>query len=220
MIIVIGGIKGGSGKTTLATNLTVLRSLKGSKVLLIDADEQRSAYDWACKREGMNIKTTWSTIQLSGKYANSQIMKMVDDYEDIIVDAGGRDTTSQRSVLSIADLFIIPFKPRSFDIWTLGTVKSLISEVRASNSKLKCLSVINQADSRGEDNQQALDILNDCSDFTCFTGSIGHRKSFANAAADGLGVVELKSQDKKATGEIKELYEYIYNTCLTDVKSV
>lgn len=47
MIIVVGGIKGGSGKSTLTTNLTVNRALEGKRVLLVDADEQRSASDWA-----------------------------------------------------------------------------------------------------------------------------------------------------------------------------
>ena len=37
MIITVGGIKGGSGKSTVATNLVVLRSLEGRDVLLVDA---------------------------------------------------------------------------------------------------------------------------------------------------------------------------------------
>ena len=43
MIVVIGGIKGGSGKTTPATNLTVMRTLEGRNILLVDADDQCSA---------------------------------------------------------------------------------------------------------------------------------------------------------------------------------
>ncbi len=46
MIIVIGGIKGGSGKTTVATNLAVMRSGKGNDVLLIDADDQETSTDF------------------------------------------------------------------------------------------------------------------------------------------------------------------------------
>lgn len=50
MVIVSGGTKGGSGKTTLATNLTVMRSEKGYDVLLIDADDQESATDFTVVR--------------------------------------------------------------------------------------------------------------------------------------------------------------------------
>ncbi len=39
LILVVGGIKGGSGKTTVATNLCIMRALAGSDVLLIDADD-------------------------------------------------------------------------------------------------------------------------------------------------------------------------------------
>jgi chromosome partitioning protein len=40
MIYTIGGIKGGSGKTTIATNLAVYLARKGKEVLLGDADDQ------------------------------------------------------------------------------------------------------------------------------------------------------------------------------------
>ena len=56
MITVIGGIKGGSGKTTLATNLSVMRSAH-TKVLLVDADEQKSASDWSQQRDHIMIPT-------------------------------------------------------------------------------------------------------------------------------------------------------------------
>src|SRR5258706_808 len=51
MIVVVGGTKGGSGKTLLATSLTVLRAAAGQDVLLIDADEQGSAMDFTRQRQ-------------------------------------------------------------------------------------------------------------------------------------------------------------------------
>lgn len=39
---------------------------------------------------------------------------------------------------------------------------------------------------------------------------IGQRKAFANAATDGLGVIEMKTQDKKAIAEMQTLYNHIY----------
>src|SRR6185437_5004769 len=133
MIVVIGGIKGGSGKTTIATNLTVLRSLEGKKVLLVDADEQKSASNWSLQRELSGYPTPWATIQLAGSAVRSQIAKMKQDYDDIIIDVGGRDTTSQRSSLTVADTYIVPFQPRSLDIWTLPDLRNLISEISSVN---------------------------------------------------------------------------------------
>lgn len=222
MIVVVGGIKGGSGKTTIATNLTVLRSSKGKKVLLVDADEQKSATDWADQRVILsefgdqrirlgNVRCEFVTISLAGKGLFSQLQQMKKDYDDIIVDVGGRDTTSQRSALSIADIFLIPFKPRSLDIWTIGGVKNMIAEIKAANPKLKCFAIINQADSKGSDNDDALDVISECEDLKCLKIPIGQRKAFSNAAADGLGVSELKTADKKAIQEMKALYDAIYS---------
>lgn len=212
MIIVVGGIKGGSGKTTLATNLVVLRSKSGAKVLFVDSDEQKSACDWAEQRAAMALETGWPTIHLAGRRIYEQIEKMGADYDDVIVDTGGRDTTSQRSALAIADIFLIPFKPRSLDIWTIGPVKTLISEMKAVNPNLKCIAVINQADAKGEDNNSAMEVLRECPDLVCLECSIGHRKVFGNAAAEGMGVAEMKVQDKKATQEMKALYDCIFST--------
>lgn len=219
MIVVVGGIKGGSGKTTLATNLAVLQAREGKKVLLVDADEQRSTSEWAQQREALGIETNWSTIQLSGKAVNSQIQRMGADYDDIIIDVGGRDTTSQRSALTIADIFLTPFKPRSLDIWTIGPVKTMISEIKAVNPGLVCIAVINQADARGEDNSDAIEVLKECPDLICHPNSIGHRKAFGNAAADGLGVIEIKNQDKKANQEIRTLHNYIFFTNFSLINS-
>ncbi len=212
MIVVVGGIKGGSGKTTIATNLTVLRSITGKKVLLVDADEQRSSSDWSDQRIGLShTSCQFVTISLSGKSIYSQLDKMKQDYDDIIIDVGGRDTTSQRSALSIADVFLIPFKPRSLDIWTIGAVKNMINEIKAANPKLICYAVINQADSKGSDNNDANEVISECQDLICLPIPIGQRKAFSNAASEGLAVCELKSLDKKADLEMKILYESIFS---------
>ena len=213
MIVLVGGIKGGTGKSTIATNLAVYRSSFGFKTLLVDADEQRSASDWAVQRceyfKEQYCDNEVTTISLNGKYLYREVNKMTADYDDIIIDAGGRDTTSQRSALMIADRYIVPFKPRSFDVWTLYVVRDLFEEARELNPKLKAKVVINQADARGPDNALAHQILCEVS---CFNGNLmflGNRKSFGNAAAEGLSVCE-KGNDTKAQDEMLNLYESIY----------
>lgn len=215
MIIVIGGIKGGSGKTTLCTNLAVMRALQGKRVLLVDADEQKSASDWADHRESLGITTPWATIQLNGSSLRSQILKMSKDYDDILIDVGGRDTTSQRSALTVADVFLAPFQPRSLDVWTIGKVVSLINEIKTVNPNLKAFAVINRADPQGADNQDAAEIIKEAEGISYIPYTIGQRKAFANAAAEGLGIIELKTQDKKAVSEIKQLCSFLFDTIET-----
>ena len=211
MIVVVGGIKGGSGKTTIATNLTVLRSASGKKVLLVDADEQKSASSWSQQRELEGLNTPWTTIQLAGASIRSQILKMKVDYDDIIIDVGGRDTTSQRSALVCADKFIVPFQPRSLDIWTIPDVKTLIQDISSINENLQSFALINRGDSYGADNSDAIEVLKEIPNLKCLPFVIGQRKSFSNAAALGLGVVEMKIADKKAIDEMRNLYDLIYD---------
>ena len=209
MIIVIGGIKGGTGKTTIATNIVAMRS-QSQKVLFIDADELGGSFEWVEHRKSLNIPTSWTTIQLSGKHIHQEIEKLHKNYEDIIIDAGGRDTTSQRSCLVIADLLVIPFRPRTPDIWTLDRMDEIVSDAKKSNPKLKCLAVINQADSQGKDNQDAKDILSECKSFIVSPTTIGLRKSFHNAFSQGLGICEFKKSSTIAKQEMKDLYSTLF----------
>ena len=210
MKIVVGGIKGGSGKTTLCTNLAVIRALQGKRILLVDADDQRSASDWAEHRESLGITSPWTTIQLTGAAVRTQILKMEKDYDDILIDTGGRDTTSQRSALTIADVFLAPFQPRSLDVWTIGKVSTLLTEVRNFNPNLKAYAVINRADALGVDNNDAAEILKESDGIIYIPHPIGSRKAFANAASEGLGVIELEKQDKKAVNEITQLCNFLF----------
>lgn len=217
MIVMIAGVKGGTGKTTIATNLAVLRSATISKLLLVDADEQRSTSIWANQRDVLGIDTRWTTISLGGKALRSQLLRMKDDYDDIIIDVGGRETTSLRAALSIADVCFVPFKPRSLDIWTLNDFRSVVLEMLPANPKLKVYAFINQADAKGSDNAGSQSILSEHEEIKCLPITIGSRKAFANAASDGLGVIEMKVHDKKAIEEINHLYDFIYKKCILDV---
>lgn len=218
MIVVVGGIKGGTGKTTIATNLAALRSRLGRMVLLIDADEQRSSSDWSDQRSSKFEDNELTTIQLNGDKVGPQILKLAPNYDDVIIDAGGRDTNSQRSALCMADVVILPFKPRSVDLWPLGKVKQMIEEICSVNPSLVVVPLINMADSTGNDNSDAMDLLSEWPGINCFFSPIGHRKAFCNAISYGLGVEEFKPYDKKAVNEIRRLHNHIFQERLEYVE--
>lgn len=213
MIVVIGGIKGGSGKTTIATNMTVMLAAKGRDVLLIDADDQETASDFTTLRNEQHPDGAgYTSIKLNGPAVRTQTQRMAKKYDDIIIDTGGRDTTSQRAALSIADLILVPFVPRSFDIWTLEKVSNLVGEMRTANPDLKAFAFINRADPRGQDNDEATSIIKETEELAFIDTPLGSRKAFSNAAAQGLAVIEDKPQDAKAREEIETLFRYIFDT--------
>lgn len=214
MIIISGGIKGGSGKTTVATNLAVIRSNQGRDVLLIDADDQETATDFTTLRTEKNAEdgAGYTSIKLTGQAVRSQTLRLKEKYQDIIIDTGGRDTASQRAALSLADVLLVPFVPRSFDVWTIEKVSELVAEMRSANPGLKAYTFINRADPRGQDNDEAAQVLKETQELTFIDTPLGNRKAFANAAAQGLAVTELRPEDPKANEEMSTLASYLFDT--------
>lgn len=212
MIVVVGGIKGGSGKTTVATNLAVMRALDGHDVLLVDADDQETASDFTMLRnERAAANATYTSIKLTGQAVRTETRRLAGKYDDVVIDTGGRDTTSQRAALTVADVLLVPFVPRSFDVWTLEKVGELVGEMRLANPDLKAYVFINRADPSGRDNDEAADVLKDTDGLIFIDTPLGTRKAFGNAAAQGIAVAELKPQDLKATQEITALYRYLHD---------
>ncbi len=127
----------------------------------------------------------------------TEIQRLAPKYQDIIIDTGGRDTTSQRAALTVADMVLVPFVPRSFDLWTLETVAKLVDEMKAANRKLRAFTFLNRADSRGTDNDDTAKELRDNQILRFLDTPLGARKAFSNAAAPGMAVTELRPSDPK-----------------------
>lgn len=216
MIIVAGGIKGGSGKSTVATNLAAMCAAEGQDVLLIDSDDQETAFDFTILRnETQTDKPAYTCIKLTGAAVRTETLRLSNKYETIIIDTGGRDTTSQRAALTVADILLVPFIPRSFDVWTLEKVSNLVAEIKTINPDLRAYTFINRADPKGQDNNDAAEVLQETDALEFINITLGMRKAFSNAAATGLAVTELKPKDLKAINEIATLFQYLFNVKLT-----
>ena len=212
MIYTVGGIKGGGGKTTIATNLAIWLSRKGCDVLLVDADEQETATDFTIFREQtLGGEIGYTAVKLTGGAVRSQVAKLREKYDHVVIDTGGRDTTSQRAALVISDVYLVPFNPRSFDIWTLHKVQNIVNEVRAVKpTELRAHSFLNRADVRGTDNDDAAALLAEAEGIVYVPHPVVNRKAFSHAAGRGLGVMELSPADEKAVAELNRLFNTIH----------
>lgn len=213
MIIVVGGIKGGAGKSTIAANLAVRRATEYN-VLLVDGDDQETTTLWSATRNENfpNQSSNLTCIQLRGRGARDEVIKLSAHYQDVLIDVGGRDTTTQRAALTIADLILLPLPPRGPDVWTLDKVAELLEEVRTVNPELKAWAFLNRADAGGTDNQDAMQMISDTPRIELITPCVGDRKAFPNAHTQGLSVTEVKPRNQKAVKELEELYQHCFST--------
>lgn len=213
MILTVGNTKGGVGKTTLALNIAVALALEGRDVWLIDGDRQGTAQDAiAIRADRGHTPGIACAAYPDGPVLRAQVQQQAHKFDDIIIDAGGRDSTALRAALTLSDVLLVPFQPRSFDVWSLSQIVALIDEARSVRDGLRACAVLNCADpgEASTDNADAAEAVADFSQLELLSTPLRRRKSFANAAGQGLSVLELKPADKRAAAELRALLSILF----------
>jgi len=199
MILMIGSQKGGSGKSTIAVNICALLAVEGNDVILVDADRQTTAANWATTREENEKLTQVHCIQ---RYDN--IRETLNDlnkrYDYVVVDAAGRDSKELRTGLVAADILIIPFKPSQPDLDTIPKMVELIGQAQELNEGLKVYGLITMAPSnpRINESNEAKEYLSYYPDITLLETIIRDRKVYRDAMSAGAGVSEMSNKKAKA----------------------
>lgn len=134
--------------------LAITYANTGKDVLLVDGDDQHRYYVYRTVH-----RASWHTrlccCQPSGNGLAYPGAPTRTQYDDIIIDVGGRDTGSLRAAITVAQTLLIPLQPRSFDIWAVDQMAELVKETREISTELRALAVLNAADAQGKDNADA-----------------------------------------------------------------
>lgn len=202
MIIGLLNQKGGVGKTTLAVNLAATLAKSGQRVLLIDADPQGSALDWAAARQTAPL---FSVVGLPRATIHKEIGLIGQDYDHVLIDGPPRVTDLARSAIMASDLVLIPVQPSPYDVWAAEEVVKLIDEAVVFKENLKRCFVINRKISNtaiGRDVREALAAY----PVPLLKASITQRVLFAEAAGQGKAVFEVEP-DGSAAAEVQAVLD-------------
>ena len=214
MIFTIGNTKGGVGKSTLAVNLAITMATRGRSVWLVDGDRQgTSSMAMGIRADNGKLPLIHCSHLPDEKELNAALVAEAAQFDCVIVDAGGRDSAALRVALVHSAVVVVPFAPRSLDMWALSDMCRLVDLARAANPALKACAVLSGADAAGRDNQDAADALDNFPQLDYLPTPIRRRKSVANAIGHGLSVLEAQPKDPKAIAELESFVDALVQFC-------
>jgi len=205
MIILVGGEKGGAGKSCLSQNLAVYLQTKNRDVLLLDADPQGTTTDWIKERDENDELKDIPSVQASGNI-RSVLKDLQGRYQDIVIDAGGQDSEALRSAMTIATHMLLPFRPKRRDLKTLAHMEQVLKLAKTVNPDLIARAIITQCPTLPSQVQRILDAKDACKSFgiNALNAITTNRNVYDDADENGLSVFEVNS-DPKAKAEIKNI---------------
>jgi chromosome partitioning protein len=198
-VLALASQKGGSGKTTLSGHLAVQAQLSGAgPVVLIDIDPQGSLADWWNEREAdlpAFAQTTVARLQSDLEILRQQGFKLA------VLDTPPAITMAIQSVISVAELIVVPTRPSPHDLRAVGATVDLCE--RAGKP---LIFVVNAATPKAKITSEAAVALSQHG--TVAPVTLHHRTDYAASMIDGRTVMEV-DPDGKSAEEIRSLWSYI-----------
>lgn len=198
--------KGGCTKTTCVLNLAHAMALEGQRVLVIDADPQRTAATWLSMRDD-DAPAPFTVIELTEKTIHRQIESLRRGYDAVVIDGPPRNADVMRSAIAACTHVVVPVQPSAADLWAAETVVDLIGEVQVLRPELKAayaLTRVPPGTVLGREFHKALDE----SALPILKGGTVQRVAYAEALSAAQTVFEY-AKDEKAAADVTKFLNAI-----------
>jgi chromosome partitioning protein len=190
--IVVLNPKGGSGKTTLATNLASYFASSGKKTALMDYDSQGSSTFWVGQRSADRPKIQVITAyKTPAGVTRSWSMRVEPNTECLIIDtAAALDFGTFQRTLHEASAIVIPVLPSDVDIHAVASsIGQLLTSAKISRSDQRIAVVANRTRKNTLVYQRLVHFLNSLQ--IPFVTTLRDTHNYINAASQGLGIFEM-----------------------------
>ncbi|MBL8437721.1 MAG: ParA family protein [Zoogloeaceae bacterium] len=205
-VVAFANQKGGTGKTTLLMNVAAALHHCGRRVAILDADPQGTASRWSQANRQQPFPVPIHPAGRSAEEVTKAIKSARRGVDLLLVDCPpsveGEET---RAAVSVSDWVVIPVAPSPPDLWATRGIVHLMAALPNKGSRRHGLLVANRVPPRSALGRDVLELLAEF-EFPLARTAIGARAAYAQAAALGCSVLDLKRADA-ACAEIQALTE-------------
>ncbi len=205
MIISLVGQKGGTSKSTIAICLAVELQVRGSSVLIIDADEQGTASTWGVVAQENGNPAPDIRRAITCEDLEKVVHESFDRYDYIFIDLPSELREVPRAALILSDVALTPCAPSPTEMWSLQATVDVIREAKEKNPELRVYGVQARVQSNTKAGRTFKEDLTPWG-IKILHCQLGLRIAYKDALAAGYGVTNYPaSGDGQAATEIENL---------------
>lgn len=206
MITVIGNMKGGTGKSTVAFNLAVWLAYTDQTLRLFDLDPQETLSDVVNVRHEEGYQPILPKAETAESLSSLQNLASVT--QQVLIDVSIADKEAMLSAIRLADQIVIPCAPSQADVWS---TQKFIQMIRELGVDTPIYGFINRADTHHlvAETDEAEMALSQLPNLNLLPVRLYQRTAYRRSFSEGLAVFELE-KTSRAAQEIQQLAQLLY----------